>query len=52
MRHHFFDLLSPEQLDALADIQTTMLDYLLPLANARGDVRTKVLEEARAQLER
>jgi DNA-binding MarR family transcriptional regulator len=52
VRHHFFDQLSPEQLDALADIQTTMLDYLLPLANARGDVRTKVLEEARAQLER
>ena len=31
--------------------RSTMLDYLLPLANARGDVRTKVLEEARAQLE-
>jgi DNA-binding MarR family transcriptional regulator len=52
VRRHFFDQLSPEQLDALADIQTTMLDHLLPLANARGDVRTKVLEEARAQLER
>ena len=52
VRKHFFDQLSPEQLDALADIQSTMLDYLLPLANARGDVRTKVLEEARAQLER
>ena len=52
VRHHFFDQLSPEQLDALADIQSTMLDYLLPLANARGDTRTKVLEEARAQLER
>ena len=52
VRHHFFDQLSPEQLDALADIQTTLLDHLLPLANARGDVRTKLLEEARAQLER
>ena len=42
----------PSSSTPLADIQTTMLDYLLPLANARGDVRTKVLEEARAQLER
>jgi len=29
-----------------------LLEHLLPLANARGDVRSKVLEEARAQLER
>ena len=42
----------PEQRAHLRDIQTTLLDHLLPLANARGDVRSKMLEEARAQLER
>ena len=35
VRRHFFDLLSPEQLDAAShDIQMTLLDHLLPLANA------------------
>jgi DNA-binding MarR family transcriptional regulator len=52
VRRHFFDQLSPDQLEQLADIQMTLLEHLLPLANARGDVRTKILEEARAQLER
>jgi DNA-binding MarR family transcriptional regulator len=52
VRRHFFDLLSAEQLVELRDVQMTLLDHLLPLANARGDVRTKILEEARAQLER
>ena len=52
VRHHFFDQLSPDQLEQLADIQMTLLEHLLPLANARDDVRTKILEEARAQLER
>jgi DNA-binding MarR family transcriptional regulator len=52
VRRHFFDQLSPGQLEQLADIQMTLLEHLLPLANARGDVRTKILEEARAQLER
>ena len=52
VRAHLFDQLSPQQLANLRDIQMTLLEHLLPLANARGDVRTKVLEEARAQLER
>jgi DNA-binding MarR family transcriptional regulator len=52
VRHHFFDQLSTEQLAELRDIQMTLLDHLLPLANARGDVRSKILEEARAQLDR
>src|SRR4051794_40830237 len=52
VRRHFFDLLSPEQLANLRDIQEAFLDHLLPLATARGDTRSKLLEEARAQLER
>ena len=52
VRHHLFDQLSAEQLLALRDVQMTLLEHLLPLANARGDVRSKILEEARAQLER
>ena len=52
VRRHFFDLLSDEQLTNLRDIQEVLLDHLLPLANARGDTRSKLLDEARAQLER
>jgi DNA-binding MarR family transcriptional regulator len=52
VRRHFFDQLSDQERTQLADIQMTLLDHLLPLANARGDVRTKILEEARAQLDR
>ncbi len=52
VRRHFFDRLSAEQLAALSDIQMTLLEHLLPLANGRGDVRSKLLEHARAQLER
>jgi DNA-binding MarR family transcriptional regulator len=52
VRQHFFDQLSAEQLANLRDIQMTLLENLLPLANARGDVRSKILEEARAQLDR
>ena len=39
VRRHLFDQLSAEQLLALRDIQMTLLDHLLPIANARGDVR-------------
>jgi DNA-binding MarR family transcriptional regulator len=52
VRRHLFDQLSAEQLLALRDIQMTLLEHLLPIANARGDVRSKLLEHARAQLER
>ena len=52
VRRHLFDQLSAEQLIALRDVQMTLLEHLLPIANARGDVRSKLLEHARAQLER
>jgi DNA-binding MarR family transcriptional regulator len=52
VRDHFFDRLSAQQLRSLLDIQTTLLEHLLPLASARSDVRSKLLEEARSQLER
>ncbi len=52
VRRHLFDLLSPTQLGQLREIQEVLLDHLLPLAAARGDVRSKLMEEARAQLER
>ena len=53
VRRHFFDQLSAGAAHSqLRDIQMTLLEHLLPLANARGDVRSKILEEARAQLER
>jgi DNA-binding MarR family transcriptional regulator len=52
VRRHFFDQLSAPQLAALGDVQMTLLEHLLPIANARGDARSKLLEHARAQLER
>jgi DNA-binding MarR family transcriptional regulator len=52
VRRHLFDLLSPAQLADLQAIQETLLDHLLPLATERGDTRSKLMEEARAQLER
>ncbi len=52
VRRHLFDLLSAEQLTQLREIQQVLLDHLLPLATARGDVRSKLMEEARAQLDR
>ena len=52
VRRHLFDLLPPAQLAQLREIEQTLLAHLLPLATARGDVRSKLMEEARAQLER
>jgi DNA-binding MarR family transcriptional regulator len=52
VRRHLFDLLSPAQLANLQEIQEEVLEHLLPLATARGDTKSKLLEEARAQLER
>jgi hypothetical protein len=51
VRRHLFDLLSPEQLAQLQEIEDVFLEHLLPLASSRGDVRSKLLEEARAQLD-
>ncbi len=50
-RRHLFDVLSPAQLTQLQEIDDALLEHLLPLASSRGDVRSKLLEEARAQLE-
>jgi DNA-binding MarR family transcriptional regulator len=52
VRRHLFDLLSPTELAHLRALQDRFLDHLLPIATARGDVRSKLLEEAHAQLGR
>ena len=52
VRRHLFDLLSRTQLGELREIQEQLLEHLLPMAAARGDVRSRMMEEARAQLER
>jgi DNA-binding MarR family transcriptional regulator len=51
VRRHLFDALSPEQLAQLQEIDDALLEHLLPLASSRGDVRSKLLEEARARLD-
>jgi DNA-binding MarR family transcriptional regulator len=51
VRRHLFDLLSPEQLAQLQQIDDALLDHLLPLASSRGDVRSKLMEEAQARLD-
>jgi DNA-binding MarR family transcriptional regulator len=50
VRTHLFDQLSPEQLDELRVISERLLDHLLPIADARGDGRARLLEEARGRL--
>jgi DNA-binding MarR family transcriptional regulator len=52
VRRHLFDVLSPRHLTQLREIEEALLDHLLPLAAGRGDVRSKLMEEARAQLDR
>ena len=52
VRDHLFDLLSPAQLEQLQQIDDILLEHLLPLANSRGDVRSKLMEETRALLDR
>jgi DNA-binding MarR family transcriptional regulator len=49
VRTHLFDLLSPEQLAALDDINTTLLEHLEPLAGSRGDLRPELLADARTR---
>jgi DNA-binding MarR family transcriptional regulator len=51
VRRHLFDLLSPAQLAQLQGIDDTLLEHLLPLASSRGDIRSKLMEEARARLD-
>jgi DNA-binding MarR family transcriptional regulator len=51
VRNHLFDQLSPDQLQQLRDISEVLLDHLLPIARARGDGHTRLIEEARARLD-
>ena len=51
VRRHLFDQLSPAQLEQLREIGDTLLAHLLPIADARGDTRSRLMEEARARLE-
>lgn len=48
VRAHLFDLLSAEQLAQLDDINTTILQHLLPIAGSRGDPRPGMIAAARA----
>jgi DNA-binding MarR family transcriptional regulator len=47
VRTHFFDVLTPEQVQQLDDITQALLDHLLPLIAARGDGRTEQFSRAR-----
>lgn len=49
VRRHLFDVLTPEQVDQLDGIATTLLDHLLPLVSARGDGRTEHFARATAR---
>jgi DNA-binding MarR family transcriptional regulator len=51
VRTHLFDQLTPAQIQSLGEISDALLEHLLPLASSRGDYRTRLLEEARAQLD-
>jgi hypothetical protein len=51
VRNHLFDQLTPAQIASLGEISDALLEHLLPLASSRGDSRTRLLEEARAQLD-
>ena len=51
VRHHLFDVLTPAQLAQLREISETLLGHLLPLASARGDAHTTIIEQAWARLD-
>jgi len=51
VRRHLFDQLSPEQLEQLREISERLLEHLLPLVDARGDSRARLLAEANARLD-
>jgi len=50
VRNHLFDQLTPGQLDQLGEICDRLLEHLLPIADARGDSRARLLDEARRRL--
>jgi len=51
VRNHLFDQLSRDQLEQLRVISERLLDHLLPLVDARGDSRARLLVEARTRLD-
>jgi DNA-binding MarR family transcriptional regulator len=51
VRTHFFDQLSRREQEELRSICERLLGHLLPLGEMRGDVKTRMLEQARARLE-
>jgi DNA-binding MarR family transcriptional regulator len=51
VRTHLFDQLTPAELDQLRAISERLLEHLLPIADARGDSRARLLAEARQRLE-
>src|SRR3954447_8538185 len=51
VRHHLFDVLSPEQLEQLRAISDTLLEHLLPVVKARGDARPEVFERVAQDLD-
>ena len=51
VRRHLFDRLSPEQLDQLRVISEQLLEHLLPIVDARGDSRARLLAEAHGRLD-
>jgi DNA-binding MarR family transcriptional regulator len=51
VRRHLFDQLSHEELEQLRAISERLLEHLLPLVDARGDSRARLLAEANARLD-
>ena len=51
VRQHLFDQLTSEQLEQLRAINLRLLEHLLPLADARGDSRARLLDEALRRIE-
>ena len=51
VRTHFFDQLSPDDQEELRAICERLMDHLLPLAEKRGEVRTRMIAQAIARLD-
>jgi DNA-binding MarR family transcriptional regulator len=51
VRRHLFDTLSPAQLAQLREVSETLLEHLLPLVEARGDSRARLLDLAMRRLD-
>jgi DNA-binding MarR family transcriptional regulator len=51
VRAHFFDELSAEEQEQLRAVCERLMDHLLPLAEKRGEVRTRMMAQALARLD-